>query len=86
MAWKKALAANPRLVLHQSDKSHPRPAGSYLAACVFYATLLDKSPVGLPAELKKGTPVLVRLAPDKLLALQTIAWQTVQENSGHLPA
>ena len=79
MAWKKALAADPKLVLHQPDKSHPNPTGSYLAACVFYATLFDKSPVGLPGELKKGNRVLVRVAPDEAAALQKIAWQTVQE-------
>ena len=79
VAWKKALAADPKLVLHQPDKSHPSPKGSYLAACVFYATLLDKSPVGLPAELRKGTKVLVRVAPDEAKMLQEIAWQAVQE-------
>ena len=79
MAWKKALAADPKLVLHQPDKSHPNPQGSYLAACVFYATLFDKSPVGLPGELKKGNRVLVQVAPDEAAALQKIAWQTVQE-------
>ena len=79
MAWKKALSADPKLVLHQPDKSHPNPTGSYLAACVFYATLFDKSPVGLPAELKKGNRVLVQVAPDEAVALQKIAWQTVQE-------
>jgi hypothetical protein len=79
VAWKKALAANPNLVLHQPDKSHPNPTGSYLAACVFYATLFDKSPMGLPGELKKGNRVLVQVAPDEATALQKIAWQTVQE-------
>ena len=83
MAWKKALAADPSLVLHQPDKSHPNPTGSYLAACVFYATLFDKSPVGLPGELKKGNRVLVRVAPDEAAALQKIAWQTVQEMKQH---
>ena len=79
VAWKKALAANPSLVLHQPDKSHPSPTGSYLAACVFYATLFDKSPVRLPGALKKGARVLVQVAPDEAAALQKIAWQTVQE-------
>ena len=79
VAWKKALAADPKLVLHQPDKSHPNPTGSYLAACVFYATLFDKSPMGLPGELKKGNRVLVRIAPDEAATLQKIAWQTVQE-------
>ena len=61
VAWKKALAADKNLVLHQDDKSHPNPAGSYLAACVFYATLLGKSPAGLPAEIKKDGKVLLQV-------------------------
>ena len=52
IAWKKALAADPSFVLHRPDKSHPNPTGTYLAACVFYATLLDKSPVGLPGKIE----------------------------------
>ena len=79
VAWKKALTDDPSLVLHQSDKSHPNPTGSYLAACVFYATLFNKSPMGLPGELKKGNHVLVRIAPDEAATLQKVAWQTVQE-------
>jgi hypothetical protein len=46
---------------------------------VFYATLFDKSPVGLPAELKKGNRVLAQVTPDEAAALQEIAWQSVQE-------
>lgn len=79
MAWKKALAQNSDLVLHQADKSHPAFKGSYLAACVFYATLLGKSPVGLPGELTKGGKVLGRVEPGEARMLQEIAWQTVQE-------
>jgi hypothetical protein len=79
MAWKKALATHPALVLHQPDKSHPNPTGSYLAACVFYATLFDRSPVGLPGEFKKGALELVRVAPDEAKQLQEVAWQAVQE-------
>ena len=79
MAWKTALARNPKLVLHQGDKSHPAFKGSYLAACVFYATLFDKSPVGLPGELTKGGKVLGRVEPGEAKMLQEIAWETVQE-------
>ena len=79
MAWKKALTADPKLVLHQPDKSHPSPTGSYLAACVFYATLLNKSPVGLPGELRKGARRLVGVPLEEATMLQDIAWQAVQE-------
>ncbi len=47
MAWKASWAADSSINLWSSDNSHPSLAGSYLAACVFYATILEKNPVGL---------------------------------------
>lgn len=77
VAWCIALKSDARRVLYQADKSHPTPSGSYLAACVFYATLLGKSPVGLPGEIKNGARALVQIAPEEAKRLQDIAWQTV---------
>jgi hypothetical protein len=46
-AWARALS-NPRLpALWQDDGSHPTVAGTYLAACVLFAKIFDRSPVGL---------------------------------------
>ena len=39
LAWQHCLAAHPEIVLHDKDQSHPNLAGSYLAACAFYAAL-----------------------------------------------
>ena len=39
LAWQHCLATHPDIVLHDKDQSHPNLAGSYLAACTFYATL-----------------------------------------------
>lgn len=50
VAWQRVIKLQPKLALHVWDRSHPSLAGSYLAACVFYATLIGQSPVGLPAE------------------------------------
>ncbi len=47
IAWQKIQEANLKLNLYSSDKSHPSPIGSYVAACVFYSTFYDGSPVGL---------------------------------------
>ena len=47
MAWKASWEADSTINLWSSDNSHPSLAGSYLAACVFYATILQKNPVGL---------------------------------------
>jgi len=55
-AWEISLHERPSLALHQADNSHPTPAGTYLAACVFYAVLLQRNPAGLPAHVT-GKPV-----------------------------
>lgn len=47
MAWKNALAEDNSIELFSSDGSHPSLAGSYLAACTFYASIFHESPVGL---------------------------------------
>jgi hypothetical protein len=46
-AWSRAVREAPEIVLWQADGSHPTPAGTYLAACVLYATLTGHSPEGL---------------------------------------
>jgi hypothetical protein len=46
-AWKNAIATNPAFDLYMSDESHPSLYGSYLTACVFYATIYKQSPLGL---------------------------------------
>lgn len=71
MAWAQALAADPELKLHRPDKSHPSRAGSYLAACVFYAVIHGQSPVGLP-----GT--CAGLTDRQARPLQQVAWRVVQ--------
>jgi hypothetical protein len=47
IAWRDALELNASLPLYQADHAHPAVAGSYLAACVLYSTLYDRSPEGL---------------------------------------
>lgn len=42
-AFKRSIALNPSLELYQGDESHPSLEGSYLAACVFYEVLFQKS-------------------------------------------
>lgn len=45
-AWNYIRKTHPEIELYQSDGKHPSPAGTYLAACVFYATLFKKEAVG----------------------------------------
>ncbi|MCY2986757.1 MAG: hypothetical protein NTY19_02700, partial [Planctomycetota bacterium] len=58
--------------------SHPNPTGTYLAACVFYATLLDANPVGLPGKVTHGENVLANIPDDQAKRLQKIAWAAVK--------
>lgn len=46
VAWKTLRQALPSIDLYQADESHPSLEGSYLAACVFYSSLFQKSAIG----------------------------------------
>lgn len=41
------IATNEGIDVYSSDGSHQNSAGTYLAACVFYATIYKESPIGL---------------------------------------
>jgi hypothetical protein len=73
VAWQTAFRQDPALVLHDKDGSHPNPLGTYLAACVFYATLFNNS----PEELTANVPGVEKQDPDRLRLLRRVAWQTV---------
>lgn len=46
-AWQNTIATNPVFDLFSADQSHPALHGSYLAACVFYASIFRETPFGL---------------------------------------
>jgi hypothetical protein len=69
LAFDEAMRRHPELKLHQHyDNSHPTLAGSYLAACVVYASLYGKSPVGNPydyfGKIDKQTVTLLQQVAD----------------------
>ena len=70
VAWQQFLVAHKKPVLHDPDDSHPSMAGSYLAACVFFATLFRKSPEGIDAAPKT-------LMASEIKLLQQAAWDAV---------
>ncbi len=45
-AWSYVRANYPSINLYNADQSHPSVEGTYLAACTFYASLFQQSPVG----------------------------------------
>jgi hypothetical protein len=56
---------------YRKDWKHPSEAGTYLAACVFYATLSQRSPEGL---IFTG-----KLQKEVALALQKLSWHATQQ-------
>ncbi len=84
VAWEAAREQRKNLALYQKDQSHPSAPGSYLAACVFYATFYDKSPQNLPNRVMIGEPgkqrLLAEIKKEDAAFLQKVAWDTVQSN------
>jgi hypothetical protein len=68
VAWQRYLGQPDGVGLYDKDGSHPSPAGSYLAACVFLAVLFGENPVGL-------TTVVPGLTAEQAVQLQEMAWQ-----------
>jgi hypothetical protein len=74
LAFARALAKQPELNLYVADKRHPTLAGTYLGACVVFAALTGRSPV--------GNPYLAGIDAPTAHFLQTVAWETVQDYYG----
>lgn len=72
-AWQRFLREHDHPPLHDADLSHPTLAGSYLAACVFFARLFSSSPIGLDIGPVRG------LSAIDLLSLQQAASATGAE-------
>ena len=95
MAWDEVRQNRADLELFMCDGSHPSPAGTYLTACVFYAAMIGRTPVGLPATTDVRGPgpggrvdladprALVNLPPEEALYFQTTAWDTWQRLRGN---
>ena len=82
--WQQVRRENPGLRLYSQDGVHPSPAGTYLAACVFYVTFYGKSPAGLSRRLfstrfgtaEEGPRVAAGLlSPSEADIIQRAAWQ-----------
>ena len=74
VAWLMAGRGDSQLDLWQADGSHPSVLGTYLAACVFYATVFRETPEGL--KYSAGLPQATAGA------LQSIASDAVLSNPG----
>jgi hypothetical protein len=72
-AFERAIQLRPELKLRIADRKHPTLAGTYLAACTFYAALHQQNPEGLS--------YAAGLDPDDAAFLQRVAWDTAEEYS-----
>ncbi len=74
-AFASALAKRPDLPLVVPDLKHPTLAGTYLAACSFYAALHGKTPV--------GGAYTAGLSDEDASFLQQVAWDSWLEYSAN---
>lgn len=83
-AWQQALQEKDPIALHDADGSHPSPAGSYLAACVLFATMAGGDVATFPDKLAVTGDdgkerVLVELTPDVGKRLRAAAAAAVEK-------
>jgi hypothetical protein len=69
-AWHAAMRQDRDLALYTDDGSHPTPAGSYLAACVFLASLFDRRPSDF------SVSDALKIDRDVAQRLQALAWDS----------
>jgi hypothetical protein len=72
-AWLAAWQRDANLQLYAADGLHPTATGSYLAALVIYAKVLNRSPVGLPARLRLRSGAVIAIDPQTARVLQQVA-------------
>jgi len=72
-AWLAAWQRDATLQLYGADGFHPSITGTYLAAAVMYARILNRSPVGLPARLRLRSGVVISINPETARLLQEVA-------------
>lgn len=78
LAFAESLKERPDLILHQTDKSHPTAAGSYLYGALVYSLLFKSSPEGLDFLGECEKP----LKPEDAAYLQKLAWRVATEFYG----
>lgn len=82
-AWKVVVDSFPAIDLYSPDESHPSVAGSYLQACVFYASIFHKSTQGNTylGGLSASVAATLQRIADKVVLDTLNQWQ----QHGHYP-
>lgn len=76
VAWANVRQEHPDINLY-NDETHPNPAGTYLAACVFYGVLFNDSAVGLshPPSVDDMTAAYLQKAADRACKENKWSWE-----------
>lgn len=82
-AWKVVIDSFPAINLYQADSSHPSVSGSYLQACVFYASIFHRAASGCSylGGLSASTAATLQRIADKVVLDSLEQWQ----QHGHYP-
>ena len=74
-AWEQVRQQNPQIALY-GDDTHPNLTGSYLIACVFFATFFQESAQGLPAPAQIGdvTAGYLQAVVDEVVLKNAATW------------
>lgn len=80
VVWHHLRQNNPGIELYQPDESHPSKAGSYAAACSFYAAIFKKDPTGITYDygLPSGDAATIRNAAKTEVFDHLNAWDYKQ--------
>jgi hypothetical protein len=81
-AWRAAWRRSPLLALYGPDGFHPTPRGTYLAALVIAAQLLERSPVGLASDVGGSGVPEVRLSGDERALFEASAAEAIASFAG----
>jgi hypothetical protein len=82
-AWHIVIDSFPAIDLYQTDSSHPSVSGSYLQACVFYASIFHRPSLGCTylGGLSLSTAQTLQRIADKVVLDSLEQWQ----ENGHYP-
>lgn len=86
-AWRKVILNHPTIDLFAADGSHPSPAGTYLAACVFYNAIFHKNAAlgWHPAGMSNVIVQQLQTIADEVVAESYSNWNIDVENSTCTP-
>jgi hypothetical protein len=88
LAFQRALKERHDLNLYAEDGEHPSWAGIYLEACVLYAILFGRSPVGLTYRMQGTAPGDWQLSPglerEALMYLDGANWEISEKDAADL--